>query len=74
MVAKKEHLEQSLSRQSQQLSEMRQKVKQKQTVNGKELEDLKSQLGATKEDKQKLLEGEAKVSSQSQDFRGVVTV
>ena len=67
MIAKKEHLEQSLSHQSQQMSEMRQKVKQKQTVNGKELEDLKSQLEATKEDKQKLLEGEAKVSSQGQE-------
>ena len=60
-MAKKEHLEQSLSRQSQQLSEVRQKVKQRQSVSCKEEEELKTQLSTAQEAKQRLQEVEVKV-------------
>ena len=61
LVAKKDHMEETLTCQSQQLSEMRQKVRQKQSVSSKELEEVRSQLELAQEDRQRLLEVEAKV-------------
>lgn len=61
LVAKKEQLELNLSRQSQQLSEARQKVKQKQTQGSKELEELRTDLGSSQEERDRLKEEGVKV-------------
>jgi len=61
LTAKKDHMEETLTRQSQQLSEMRQKARQKQSVSSKELDEVRSQLELVQEDKRRLLEVEAKV-------------
>ena len=50
-----------LSRQSQQLSEARQKVREKKTQPCKQLEELRTELGSTQREKDRLKGEEVKV-------------